>query len=86
VVERSLAGGWSETEVTPELEQALDVVLKQMNTSAKLDEIVKVKTQVVAGINYDIDFKLDNGEVWNTVVYRDLKGNYKMTKAATLKD
>jgi len=82
---RQLAGGWSETEVTPEVEKALDFVLKQMNSSAKLDKIVNVKTQVVAGINYDIDFKLDNGEVWNTVVYRDLKGNYKMTKTATLK-
>ena len=83
---KSMPGGWSETEVTPEVEKALDFVLQQMNTSAKLDKIVKVKTQVVAGINYDIDFKLDNGEVWNTVVYRDLKGNYKMTKTATLKN
>ncbi|MCK5815628.1 MAG: hypothetical protein KAH07_06760, partial [Flavobacteriaceae bacterium] len=82
---KSLAGGWSETEVSPEVEKALDFVLQQMNTSAKLDKIVKVKTQVVAGVNYDIDFKLDNGEVWNTIVYKDLKGNYKMTKVATLK-
>ena len=83
--ERQLAGGWSETQATPEIKKALDFVLKQMNTSAKLDKIVKVKTQVVTGVNYDIDFKLDNGEVWNTIVYRDLKGNYKMTKIATLK-
>jgi len=82
---KSLAGGWSETQVSPEAEKALDFVLQQMNTSAKLDKIVKVKTQVVAGVNYDIDFKLDNGEVWNTIVYKDLKGNYKMTKTATLK-
>ncbi len=83
--QRQMAGGWSESEVTPEVEKALDFVLQQMNTSAKLDKIVSVKTQVVAGINYDIDFKLDNGEVWNTIVYRDLDGNYKMTKTATLK-
>ncbi len=82
---KSMPGGWSETKLTPDVEKALDFVLKQMNTSAKLDKIVKVKTQVVAGVNYDIDFKLDNGEVWNTVVFRDLKGNYKMTKTATLK-
>lgn len=56
-----------------------------MNTTAKLDKIVKVKTQIVAGKNYDIDFKLDNDEVWNTVVNRDLKGSCKMTKIATLK-
>ncbi len=84
-LERKLAGGWSETEITPEVEKALDFVLQQMNTSAKLDKIVAVKYQIVKGKNYDIDFKLDNGEVWNTVVYMDLKGNYKMTKVATLK-
>ena len=84
--DRNLAGGWSETEVTPEVEKALAFVLAQMNTSSKLDKIIKVRTQVVAGINYDIDFQLDNGEVWNTVVYRDLKKNYKMTKVASLKN
>jgi len=84
--QKRLLGGWSETEVTPKVEEALDFVLQQMNTSAKLEEIVSVKTQVVAGINYDIDFKLDNGEVWNVVVYRDLSNNYHMKKTATLKE
>ena len=54
--ERQLAGGWSKSEVTPEAEKALDFVLQQMNTSAKLDKIVSVKTQIVKGRNYDIDF------------------------------
>ncbi len=82
--EKSLTGGWKDTEVTPEVEKTLGFVLQQMNTTSKLDKITKVKTQVVAGVNYDIDFKLDNGEVWNTIVYKDLQGNYKMTKTATL--
>ena len=59
--ERNLAGGWHETNVTPTVENAVDFVLQQMNTSAKLDKIVNVKMQVVKGRNYDIDFKLDNG-------------------------
>ena len=63
----------------------MDFVLAQMNTSAKLDKIVAVKYQIVKGKNYDIDFKLNNGEVWNTIVYMDLQGTYKMTKTATLK-
>jgi len=84
-VERNLAGGWHETEVTPEVEKAVDFVLQQMNTSAKLEKIVSVKTQIVKGRNFDIDFRLDNGEVWNTIVYMDLDGNFKMTKTATLK-
>jgi len=83
--ERQLAGGWSKTGVTPEAEKAVDFVLKQMNTSAKLDKIVSVKTQIVKGRNYDIDFQLNNGEVWNTIVYVDLNGSMKMTKTATLK-
>jgi len=85
-LERQLAGGWSETKVTPEVEKALDFVLQQMNTSAKLDKIVSVKYQIVKGKNYDIDFKLDNGEVWNTVIYMDLNRDFKMTKIASLKN
>ena len=80
---KRLLGGWNNTEITPEVEMALDFVLKQMNTSAKLEKILGIKTQVVAGINYAIDFQLDNGQVWNTIVFRDLSGNYSMTKPAT---
>ena len=81
--QRSLAGGWSISEVTPEVEQALDYVLAQMNNSAKLDEILEVKTQVVAGKNYDIEFRLDNGSVWEVIVFRDLSGDFSMKHPAT---
>ena len=83
--EQKLTGGWHESKATPNVEKAVDFVLQQMDTSAKLDKIVKVKMQVVKGRNYDIDFKLDNGEVWNVIVYMYLDGNFKMTKTATLK-
>ncbi|WP_373973794.1 cystatin domain-containing protein [Chitinibacter sp. SCUT-21] len=69
--------------VSPEAQQALATVLAQMNTSAKLDKIIEVRTQVVSGTNYAITFQLDNGEVWHTIVWRDLKGNYKMTQPAS---
>ncbi|EKM28470.1 2-oxoglutarate dehydrogenase [Vibrio harveyi] len=78
----NLAGGWSQGEVTPEAQQALDFVLGQMNTAAKLKEILSVRTQVVNGINYAIEFEMDNGEVWNTIVYRSLKGDMEMTQPA----
>ncbi|WP_045464487.1 cystatin domain-containing protein [Vibrio hyugaensis] len=78
----NLAGGWSRGEVTPEAQQALDFVLGQMNTAAKLKEILSVRTQVVNGINYAIEFEMDNGEVWNTIVYRSLKGDMEMTQPA----
>ncbi|WP_430812044.1 MULTISPECIES: cystatin domain-containing protein [unclassified Carboxylicivirga] len=84
--ERNIVGGWSESEVTPEVEKVIDYVLKEMNTMAKLDKILVVKTQIVKGKNYDIKFKLDNGEVWNTIVYVDLKGNFKMNKIVEWKE
>ena len=79
-----LAGGWSQSEVTPEAKLALDTVLKQWNNASKLEKIITVKTQIVAGVNYKIDFQLENGEVWNTVVFKNLNNEYLMTKAATL--
>lgn len=82
---RVMPGSWSQAEVTPDVEQALDHVLQRMNTSARLEKILKVETQVVAGLNYSIDFQLDNGEIWSTRVFRDLSGNYSMTKPATRK-
>ena len=78
----NLVGGWSQSEVTPEAQQALDFVLGQMNTAAKLKEILSVRTQVVNGMNYAIEFEMDNGEVWNTIVYRSLKGDMEMTQPA----
>lgn len=52
-----------------------------MNTNAKLKKIVGVRTQVVAGLNYAIEFEMDNGEVWNTIVYRSLQGDIEMMQA-----
>ncbi|MCF7485241.1 MULTISPECIES: cystatin family protein [Vibrio] len=79
---KNLTGGWSQSDITPQAKQALDVVLGQMDTSAKLKQILSVRTQVVAGLNYAIEFEMDNGEVWNTVVYRSLQGDIEMMQAA----
>lgn len=79
----ALPGGWiSQSLPNADGEAALASVLARMNTAIKLKRIIEVRTQVVAGVNYDIEFELDNGEVWNTRVYRDLKGNYEMTRPA----
>ncbi len=79
---KNLTGGWSQSAITPQAKQALDAVLSQMNTSAELKQILSVRTQVVAGLNYAIEFEMDNGQVWNTVVYRSLQGDIEMTQAA----
>ncbi|MGY3571184.1 cystatin domain-containing protein [Vibrio paucivorans] len=83
ISQETLAGGWAQSVVTPEAELALDTVLAQMNTDAKLEEIISVRTQVVNGINYAIEFKLESGEVWHTIVYRSIEGKYQMTQVAT---
>ena len=79
---QSLTGGWSKSDITPQAEQALDAVLGQMNTAAELKQILSVRTQVVAGLNYAIEFEMDNGEVWNTIVYRSLQGDIEMMEVA----
>lgn len=81
-VDNDMVGGWNTSIVTPEVEKATHYVLSLMNTSAKLEKIVAVKTQVVAGTNYAIDFKLDDGQVWNTRVFRNLTGKFTMTQPA----
>ncbi|ALP40118.1 cystatin domain-containing protein [Aeromonas schubertii] len=76
-------GGWqSMPQPDAEAKAALAHVLAQMNTSAHLKGITRVDRQVVAGINYDIEFMLDTGEMWNTRVYRTLQGEYRMTRPA----
>lgn len=79
----ALAGGW-QVQALPnaQADVALASVLARMNTAAKLESIREVRSQAVSGVNYDIEFQLDNGEVWNTRVYRDLRGNYQMTRVA----
>jgi len=83
--EHKLVGGWSrQDEPTADARAALDWVLGQMNTAARLRRIREVRTQVVAGLNYAIEFELDNAEVWHTIVFRDLDGKYHLTQPAQL--
>ena len=74
--ERHRVGGYQEVEVDQRVEEALSYVLSRMNTQAGLERIVSAKAQVVNGMNYDITFRLDDGQTWNAVVYRDLSGDF----------
>ncbi len=78
--ERHIVGGWTESEVSPEIKNALAFAMEQISTSADLEEITSVKTQIVSGKNYDITFTLNDGEEWNAIVYENFKGDYKLTK------
>jgi putative hemolysin len=80
-----LAGGWTRQDpVSEDGRAALAWVLGQMNTAAGLRGIRGVWTQVVAGLNYAIEFDLDNDEVWHTVVFRDLDGKFHLAQPAQL--
>ncbi|HDV0902377.1 cystatin domain-containing protein [Vibrio fluvialis] len=81
-----LAGGWHDADVSPEAEQAVDAVLDQMGNNVRLKSILAVKTQVVNGTNYAIEFDTQDGQVWHAVVYRTLDGEFTITQGATLGD
>ncbi|CAH0536405.1 cystatin domain-containing protein [Vibrio marisflavi] len=76
----NLAGGWQTAEVTPDIHKALQLVMSHMDTSAKLDSIISVHSQVVNGINYAIEYRLSDNTVWHVIVYRSLKGEYTISK------
>ncbi|WP_052190973.1 cystatin domain-containing protein [Chitinibacter sp. ZOR0017] len=77
----NLAGSYHpQTSVSPEAEEAAAVALRQMNTSAKLEQILEVRTQVVAGLNYALRLRLSNGEEYQTVVWRKLDGSWEVTQ------
>jgi hypothetical protein len=46
---------------------------------------VQVKKQVVKGMNYDIIFELDDGSVWNAVVYQDLSGEFSIIETSKVR-
>jgi len=80
-----VVGGWARQDtVSEDAQAALDWALGQMNTAAGLRAIRGVWTQVVAGLNYAIEFQLDNDEVWHTVVFRDLDGKLHLVQPAQL--
>lgn len=79
-----LAGGWNETDITDEVKEATDFVIKRMNTSSKLKSIDEARVQIVNGKNYEITFTLENNEQWKTQVYRTLKGEMSLKEPAVL--
>ncbi|MBE9609282.1 cystatin domain-containing protein [Chitinilyticum piscinae] len=77
-------GGYSQQQtVSTEAREAVQAALQQLNTTATLQKILEVRTQVVAGTNYAVKFQLDNGEVWHAVVWRKLDGHYQVTQRAS---
>ena len=76
-----MPGGWNEYDATPDAQKAMAFVLNKMDTFASFKQILSVHAQVVSGVNYAIEFELNDGSVWNTVVYRNLDDEYAMTQS-----
>lgn len=58
------------------------IVMPQVGAESRLKQINQVKTQVVNGVNYAIEFTLENGEIWNTLVFRNLRNDYMIEQVA----
>ncbi|NRF28844.1 cystatin domain-containing protein [Vibrio coralliilyticus] len=81
-MEKGLPDGWSTSSITPEVMRAMDTILGQMNTESPVKQVNQVRTQVVSGMNYAIEFTLENGEVWHAVVNRNLRDDYMIERIA----
>ncbi|WP_330471866.1 cystatin [Vibrio harveyi] len=77
-----IPGGWQIAKVTPDAERSLSMILHQMNATDKLKQINDVRTQVVGGIHYAMEFELKDGEVWNAIVLHSARGDYMIERHA----
>jgi len=84
--DRPLCGGYSQVEIDPEVKAAASFAVKaEVKTTGKpirLVEVVKAEKQVVAGLNYRIDLKVQDGEKIlraQAVVWRKLDGSHSLT-------
>lgn len=78
----NMPGGWQDAEITPEVQQAINTLMDRMNNASPLEEVTRVRTQVVNGINYAIEVKLENDQYWHGVVYRNIRGDYLIDSVA----
>lgn len=51
-----------------------------MEKPAKLKKMLAVHSQIVNGLNYALEFQLENGTIWSAIVYRDLEVNTSLPK------
>ncbi len=81
-----LAGGWHASAVDPEARAAAAFAVRAMNRpEASLKSLDAVQSQVVAGLNYQLDLTLMDGSRWRMVVYRNLDGALSLTSSTPLR-
>ncbi|MGI3102977.1 cystatin [Vibrio alginolyticus] len=75
-------GRWQLAEATPDARRSLNMVLYQMNADDKLKAIHEVRTKMVGGTHYAMEFELKDGEVWNAIVLHSARGDYMIERHA----
>ncbi|NVD07784.1 pyruvate dehydrogenase [Vibrio sp. JPW-9-11-11] len=79
-----MPGGWQTSDITPDVQAAVNVLMTHMGSRSELQSVDQVLTQVVSGTNYAIEYSLKNGETWHAVVYRNLRNDYMVDQVAEL--
>ncbi|WP_417877757.1 cystatin domain-containing protein [Vibrio sp.] len=77
----NMPGGWKIFESTPDVQKAMAFVLTKMDTLSSFKQILNVHAQIVSGVNYAIEFEMNDGVVWNAIVYRNLDGDYTISQS-----
>ncbi|ANQ24141.1 pyruvate dehydrogenase [Vibrio natriegens] len=77
----NMPGGWKMFKSTPDVQKAMAFVLTEMDSASSFKQIINVHAQIVSGVNYAIEFEMGDGVVWNTIVYRNLDGDYSITQS-----
>nr|WP_267136016.1 cystatin domain-containing protein [Vibrio sp. J1-1] len=77
----NMPGGWKMFKSTPDVQKAMAFVLTEMDTPSSFKQILNVHAQIVSGVNYAIECEMDDGVIWNTIVYRNLDGDYSITQS-----
>ncbi len=75
-----MAGGWNPLELSPELQDTLLDVVSQLDTTGTVASILSVRSQVVAGMNYLVDYQLEDGQTRSLGLFQDLSGNFNLTE------
>jgi|GEM_PF-1845838 len=77
--EEQIVGGWSD--ISTDAQSALLVAefIESELEDGVIDTILDAQVQVVAGSNYKLTIQLDDGTIYQAVVYQDLQGIYELT-------
>ena len=72
----AIPGGWQQGEITPEVMAAAQAAVKDIAGDHQLKNVIHVTQQVVAGMNYNVTFSIENHDVYTAKVFRSLKNTY----------